>query len=52
MFQFKTHSFRSFRSNRILYRRLQAVPGIGEVTARTLVAALPELGHLSNKQIS
>lgn len=33
-------------------RLLQGVPGIGEVTARTLLAALPELGKLSNKQIA
>lgn len=31
---------------------LQEVPGIGEVTSLTLLAALPELGKLSNKQIS
>ena len=31
---------------------LQGVPGIGEVTSLTLLAALPELGKLSNKQIS
>jgi transposase len=31
---------------------LQGVPGIGEVTALTLLAQLPELGKLSNKQIS
>ncbi len=33
-------------------KQLTAVPGIGEVTATTLVAALPELGQLSGKQIS
>lgn len=32
--------------------QLKSVPGIGEVTATTLVAALPELGKLSGKQIS
>ena len=32
--------------------QLQAVPGVGAVTATTLVAALPELGQLSSKQIS
>ena len=31
---------------------LQSVPGIGDVTSRTLLAELPELGHLSHKQIS
>jgi len=32
-----------------LYR---SVPGIGDVTSRTLIADLPELGALSNKQIA
>lgn len=31
---------------------LQGVPGIGEVTSLTLLAALPELGKVSNKEIS
>jgi transposase len=31
---------------------LRSVPGVGEATARTLEAALPELGRLSGKQIS
>lgn len=31
---------------------LQSVPGIGSATARTLLALLPELGSLSDKQIS
>lgn len=31
---------------------LQSVPGIGNATARTLLALLPELGSLSDKQIS
>ena len=31
---------------------LRGVPGVGRVTARTLVAALPELGTLSRKQIA
>lgn len=31
---------------------LQGVPGIGEVTSMTLLAALPELGKVSNKAIS
>lgn len=31
---------------------LQGVPGIGDVTSLTLLAQLPELGNLSNKQIS
>lgn len=32
-------------------RLLQSVPSIGEVTARTLLACLPELGQLTHKQI-
>lgn len=32
--------------------QLQSVPGIGQVSATTLVASLPELGQLSGKQIS
>jgi transposase len=31
---------------------LRSVPGIGPVTARTLIADLPELGHLPHKQIA
>jgi transposase len=31
---------------------LRTVPGIGKVTSRTLLAQLPELGHLNNKQIT
>jgi transposase len=31
---------------------LQSVPGIGPVTARTLLASLPELGTLKHKQIA
>lgn len=31
---------------------LQAVPGVGPNLARTLIAELPELGQLSNKQIA
>lgn len=33
-------------------RLLQGVPGVGEVTSMTLLASLPELGKLTNKQIS
>ena len=31
---------------------LQSVPGVGEVTSRTLLALLPQLGQLPNKQIA
>jgi transposase len=31
---------------------LQSVPGIGDITSQTLLASLPELGKLSNKQIA
>lgn len=31
---------------------LQSVPGVGDVTARTLLSQLPELGTLSDKQIA
>ena len=31
---------------------LTSVPGVGEVTARTVIAALPELGRLDRKQIA
>lgn len=31
---------------------LRSVPGVGDVTARTLLAALPELGALNRKQIA
>ena len=31
---------------------LQSVPGIGDITSQTLLASLPELGNLSNKQIA
>lgn len=32
-------------------RLLQSVPSVGDVTSRTLLACLPELGKLTNKQI-
>jgi transposase len=35
-----------------LCRRLQAVPGIGPVTASSLLAYLPELGRLDRRQIA
>lgn len=31
---------------------LRSVPGVGEVTSRTLLAQLPELGHLTHKQLA
>lgn len=35
-----------------LYRRLMTAPGVGPILAATLVAALPELGQLSSRQIA
>lgn len=35
-----------------LYRRLCAVPGVGLITACTLLARLPELGQLPHRQIA
>jgi transposase len=32
-------------------RRLQSVPGVGPITSLVLIAELPELGQLSNKQL-
>jgi transposase len=32
--------------------RLESVPGVGHVTASTLLAELPELGHLSHKRLA
>jgi transposase len=37
---------------RLCDQLLQSVPGIGDITSQTLLASLPELGKLSNKQIS
>lgn len=34
------------------YQWLTSVPGVGRVVAMTLLAALPELGQLSNKQLA
>jgi len=34
------------------YELLKNVPGVGEVTAATLVAELPELGHLNRQEIA
>jgi transposase len=31
---------------------LRSVPGVGQVVSRTLIAELPELGHLSRKEIA
>jgi transposase len=31
---------------------LKSVPGVGDITARTLVAELPELGHLDRRSIA
>ena len=35
-----------------LVKHIMQVKGIGDITAFSLVANLPELGHLSNKEIS
>jgi transposase len=32
--------------------RMRSVPGVGPVTARTLLAELPELGHLSRREVA
>ena len=37
---------------RVRDQLLQSVPGVGPVTAQTLLASLPELGTLSHKQIA
>jgi transposase len=37
---------------RRLYKRLLTVPGVGLIVAATLIAELPELGHLSRRQIA
>ena len=37
---------------RVKEELLRSVPGIGPVVSRTLLALLPELGHLSRKQIA
>ncbi len=34
------------------YELLKSVPGVGDVTAATLVAELPELGHLNRQEIA
>jgi transposase len=33
-------------------KRFLSVPGVGPIVAKTLIAELPELGHLSHKQIA
>lgn len=35
-----------------VFEQIQEVPGVGRVTALTLVSLLPELGQLSNREIS
>ncbi|MBA2353204.1 MAG: transposase [Acidobacteria bacterium] len=32
--------------------RLQSIPGVGPVVSRTVLADVPELGHLNRKQIA
>jgi transposase len=46
------HCIESSPAWRVADERLRSVPGIGPVTARTLVADLPELGHLSHKRLA
>ena len=33
-------------------RRLQSVPGVGPILAATLIARMPELGHLTRRQVA
>ena len=43
------------KSNQVLQKKeevLLSVPGIGKITAQSLLALLPELGHLDRKQIA
>jgi len=37
---------------RVQEQQLRSVPGIGPVVSRTLLALLPELGHLTRKQVA
>jgi transposase len=43
---------RSSEAWKIKENLLRSVPGVGRVTCTTLLIALPELGHLSHKQIA
>jgi transposase len=43
---------RSSRAWRAAEDLLTSVPGIGKITARTLIAELPELGHLDRRRIA
>ena len=47
-----THALRTSEAWREKDDLLAAVPGVGKVTRATLLALLPELGRLSNKQIA
>ncbi|OXJ06791.1 hypothetical protein CFB39_38275 [Burkholderia sp. AU6039] len=40
------------RHRAVMAKVLQDVPGIGRVTATSLIAELPKLGHLNRRQIS
>jgi len=46
------HSIEASPAWRAAEDLLRSVPGVGPVTARTLVAALPELGHISSKGLA
>jgi transposase len=47
-----THSIQRSPLWRVQDNLLQSVPGIGPTTARTLLAELPELGHLDRRSIA
>ena len=47
-----THALRTSHAWREKDDLLAAIPGIGKVTRATLLALMPELGRLSNKQIA
>ena len=47
-----THALRTSQAWREKDDLLRAVPGVGAITRATLVALLPELGHLNGKEIA
>jgi len=46
------HTIRSSPAWRETENLLRSVPGVGPITASTLIAELPELGHLDRRQIA